>query len=123
MDNIRKLPEAEFDVMVALWDYAIKRNLIIDFPVGRFHEDFSTMPLMIFNAKTMVCINKYEYHYVQTDKSIMRNNPEDEKSLPGNSVRDVLRDSYGNLWIGTDNGIAKYNEKNDNLYYFYIIAC
>ena len=73
-------------LMVALWDYAIKRNLIIDFPVGRFHEDFSTMPLMILNAKTMVCINKYEYHYVQTDKSIMRNNPEDEKK----KIDDIL---------------------------------
>lgn len=73
-------------LIVPVWNYAIKKNLIIDFPIGRFHEDFSTMPLIIFNAKTMVCINKYEYHYVQTEKSLMRNNPENEKK----KIDDIL---------------------------------
>lgn len=43
-----------------------------------------------------------------------KNNYSDEKSLPGNYVKDILRDSYGNLWVGTDNGLAKYNEKTDD---------
>ena len=37
----------------------------------------------------------------------------DKKSLPGNYVKDILRDSYGNLWVGTDSGLAKYNEKTE----------
>lgn len=43
-----------------------------------------------------------------------KNNYSDEKSLPGNYVKDILRDSLGNLWVGTDNGLAKYNEKTEN---------
>ena len=74
------------DLIVPVWDYAMKKNLFIEFPIGRYHEDFSVMPLVIFNAKSMVCINKFEYHYVQTDKSIMRNNPESEKK----KIDDVL---------------------------------
>ena len=38
----------------------------------------------------------------------------DEKSLPGNYIKDILRDSYGNLWVGTGSGLAKYNDKTEN---------
>ncbi len=44
---------------------------------------------------------------------ILKNNLNDENSLPGNCVKDILRDSSNNLWIATDNGIAKYDEKYD----------
>ncbi|WP_238481090.1 ligand-binding sensor domain-containing diguanylate cyclase [Dyella telluris] len=30
-------------------------------------------------------------------------------SLPGDSVRDLLRDSAGNVWVATDLGVARYN--------------
>ena len=43
-----------------------------------------------------------------------KNNHSDEKSLPGNYVKDILRDDSGNLWVGTDNGLAKYNDKTEN---------
>lgn len=43
-----------------------------------------------------------------------KNDDRDEKSLPGNNVKDILRDSSGNLWVGTDNGLAKYNEQTEN---------
>ena len=43
-----------------------------------------------------------------------KNDYRDEKSLPGNYVKDILRDSSGNLWVGTDNGLAKYNEQTEN---------
>lgn len=43
-----------------------------------------------------------------------KNDDRDEKSLPGNYVKDILRDSSGNLWVGTDNGLAKYNEQTEN---------
>ena len=43
-----------------------------------------------------------------------KNNHSDEKSLPGNYVKDILRDGSGNLWVGTDNGLAKYNDKTEN---------
>lgn len=43
-----------------------------------------------------------------------KNDDRDEKSLSGNHVKDILRDSSGNLWVGTDNGLAKYNEQTEN---------
>ena len=60
-----------------LWNYAIKKELVLEFPKGMYHEDFATMPLMILKAKTMVSINKYEYYYVQSQNSIMRNKNEE----------------------------------------------
>lgn len=60
-----------------LWNYAIKKDLVLEFPKGMYHEDFATMPLMILKAKTMVSINKYEYYYVQSQNSIMRNQNEE----------------------------------------------
>lgn len=42
------------------------------------------------------------------------NNIEDLNSLPANQVGVIIRDSKGNLWVGTTNGLARYNEKNDS---------
>lgn len=56
-----------------LWNYAIKKSLMLEFPSKMYHEDFRTMPLMILKAKSMVSIDKYEYFYVQSQNSIMRN--------------------------------------------------
>lgn len=55
-----------------LWNYAIKKELMIEFPSGTYHEDFAIMPLIILNAKSFVSINKREYYYVQSENSIMR---------------------------------------------------
>ncbi|MGL5328692.1 MAG: ligand-binding sensor domain-containing protein [Peptostreptococcaceae bacterium] len=40
--------------------------------------------------------------------------PNNENSIPENVVRDILRDSTGNLWIATYDGLAKYDEIKDN---------
>ena len=66
-------------LMVCVWDYAIKRDILIDFPVGTFHEDFAVMPLMILKAKSMVITGENEYYYVQTDDSIMRGNDSEKQ--------------------------------------------
>lgn len=42
-----------------------------------------------------------------------KNDYNNEKSLPGNYVKDILRDSKDNLWIATDSGIAKYNDETE----------
>ena len=36
-----------------LWNYAIKKELVLEFPKGMYHEDFATMPLMKLKAKTI----------------------------------------------------------------------
>ena len=56
-----------------LWRYAIKKEIIVKFPENKYHEDFATMPFIILNAKSFVSTNKYEYYYVQSENSIMRN--------------------------------------------------
>ena len=61
-----------------LWKYAIKKEIIPKFPENMYHEDFATIPFIILNAKSFVSINKYEYYYIQSKNSIMRNFDEEK---------------------------------------------
>ena len=38
----------------------------------------------------------------------------EDNDLPSSHITDVLRDKYNNLWIGTMNGLAKYNDESDD---------
>ena len=71
------------NLLDCLWNYAIKKELMIEFPSGTYHEDFAIMPLIILNAKSFVSIDKREYYYVQSKNSIMRekNNEKTRKKL------------------------------------------
>ena len=82
-----------------LWNYAIKKELMIDFPSDTYHEDFATMPLIILNAKSFVSIDKREYYYVQSKNSIMR-------EVNSEKTRKKLQDKL----IHFDNLIRKANE-------------
>ncbi len=84
-----------------LWNYAIKKELMMEFPSGTYHEDFATMPLIILNAKSFVSIDKREYYYVQRNNSIMRN--KDDKK-----TRKKLEDKLNHF----DNLIKRTNELN-----------
>ena len=84
-----------------LWNYAIKKELMMKFPSGTYHEDFATMPLIILNAKSFVSIDKREYYYVQSNNSIMRN--KDDKK-----IRKKLEDKLNHF----DNLIKRTNELN-----------
>lgn len=44
------------------------------FPVGKYHEDFAIIPLMILKAKSVASTDIYGYYYVQSSESIMRGN-------------------------------------------------
>lgn len=37
----------------------------------------------------------------------------DDTSLPGNLVKDVLRDKNNQVWVATNNGLASYNEEDE----------
>lgn len=60
--------------------YVIKKSFWIEnnfaFPVGKYHEDFAIIPLMILKAKSFASTNIYGYYYVQSSESIMRGNDE-----------------------------------------------
>ncbi|MBF0989178.1 MAG: glycosyltransferase, partial [Clostridiales bacterium] len=61
------------NLLSCVWCYAIKKKIFERFPEGRYHEDYAKMILMILKAKTAVSIGKYEYNYVMSNNSIMRN--------------------------------------------------
>lgn len=54
------------------------------------------------------------------DKSVrnFKNEPDNPNSLPGNDVRTILKDSNGNIWLGTDRGLALYNAATQNFVTF-----
>jgi signal transduction histidine kinase/ligand-binding sensor domain-containing protein/CheY-like chemotaxis protein/AraC-like DNA-binding protein len=52
-------------------------------------------------------LNRYDgYKFV-----VYRHDENDENSLPSNSITSLLIDNDGDLWIGTDGGLAKYNHE------------
>lgn len=76
------------NLISCLWNYSIKKSLIPKFPEDRYHEDFRNIPLIILNAKSMCLIDKYEYYYVQTENSIMRENNEEKQRK---KIEDILK--------------------------------
>ena len=54
------------------------------------------------------------------DKSVknFQNETGNPTSLPGNDVFCIIKDANGNIWLGTNNGLALYNAANDNFITF-----
>ncbi|MFC5683282.1 hybrid sensor histidine kinase/response regulator transcription factor [Flavobacterium sp. MAHUQ-51] len=46
------------------------------------------------------------------------NNPQNPKSLPGNSVYSICIDHLGNIWIGTNDGLALFNPRTNEFLSF-----
>lgn len=96
-----------------LWNYAIKKEIVLEFPEGTYHEDFAVMPLILLKAKTMVALNKYEYFYVQSQNSIMRN---DDNKKKIKKLKDILM-HYDNLIYEVDNlSINKLTRQNFKIF-------
>lgn len=45
--------------------------------------------------------------------------PEDPVSLPGNGVTCIYKDLSGNIWLGTDRGLALFNPEAENFIHFH----
>ncbi len=92
-DDVTKYPEEEFynlsgkDAFIKIvkfhhvenaWCYAIKRKYYIDnkfkFSLGKTHEDFGLMPLVIFKAKKVNSITYIGYNYIKRENSIINSN-------------------------------------------------
>lgn len=92
-DDVTKYPEEEFynlsgkDAFIQIvkfhhvenaWCYAIKRKYYIDnkfkFSLGKTHEDFGLMPLVIFKAEKVNSINYIGYNYIKRENSIINTN-------------------------------------------------
>ena len=53
----------------------------------------------------------------KTAKHFMHD-PKDTHSLPGNDVKCVYKDLSGNIWVGTNNGLALFNPEAENFVTF-----
>jgi len=49
----------------------------------------------------------------QGDFTKIVHNPDNHNSIPHNQIRSFAEDNYGNIWIGTFNGLCKYNPTTD----------
>ncbi len=96
-----------------LWEYAIKRDIMLKFPEGMYHEDFAIMPLIILNAKDMIAIPKIEYFYVQTDTSIMRGNDE-AKELK--KLQDILSNYDSLMKRSSELNLKKTTKENVGIF-------
>lgn len=92
-----------------VWNYCFKKSIAEEFPKGRYHEDFAVMPLIILNAKTMVITDKYEYYYVQSENSIMRNKDEEKTKR---KLEDILCNYDELLKKGNKLNIDKKTKEN-----------
>ena len=96
-----------------LWNYAIKKELMIEFPSGTYHEDFATMPLIILKAKSFISLDKREYFYVQSKNSIMRN---DNDKKTRKKLEDKLTHFDNLVNISNNMNIQKQTKENFAIY-------
>jgi len=55
-------------------------------------------------------LNVYDGHSI----TVYRNNPTDPCSLPHNYIRTLYEDRHKQLWVGTDDGLSRYNRAGDD---------
>ena len=107
------------NLLSCVWCYAIKKSIFEKFPEGRYHEDYAKMMLMILKAKTVVSIGKFEYYYVMTGDSVMRN--KSMKKLEKKMI-DILF-NFDNLIKEIEiMNIDKYTKENAEMYAMYSIV-
>jgi signal transduction histidine kinase/ligand-binding sensor domain-containing protein/DNA-binding response OmpR family regulator len=95
------------------------------------HYNQSTLPELASNGIWSIAENKDGLVYIghvdcglsifspQTQKvKNFKNEPDNPKSLPGNSVFSVFIDSNDNIWLGTDKGLALFNTENEEFTVF-----
>lgn len=93
-----------------------KNNKIIDYfydDIGL--EDRDVVHKMYYDKDGYLWGATYNSGLLKISNNVKRYKSENsEKSLPSSHITSMLRDDYGGLWIGTDSGLAKYNQKNDD---------
>ena len=62
--------------IVLPWAYCVRtkywKENHFEFPVGRFHEDFGTVPILLLKAKKIFFVNGANYIYLLRENSIIR---------------------------------------------------
>ena len=107
------------DVMLQpSWLYLYKKSFWdenkFEFPVGKIHEDFATIPLIMLKAKKVISTNIYGYYYYQSNSSITRGNDESKKMK---RALDML-DHYDHMMQEIKKyNISKITKENIKIYY------
>src|SRR5436305_10617893 len=52
--------------------------------------------------------------FVHKNFQVIKNEANDYNSLPSQTVRDIMMDRDGNIWIATDKGVARWNNHREN---------
>ena len=107
-----------------LWICTYYRGIdFLDIPTGKFtHYNKKTIPTLS-SDQTWTALdggdgNLYIGHVLGglsilslKDKSVRnyRSIPGDPTSLPGDDVRTIIKDTNGNIWLGTDHGLALFD--------------
>lgn len=79
------------DVMLEpAWSYVYRKdfwnNNKFEFSEGRYHEDFGLIPEVLLQAKKVASTDIKGYYYVQSEKSITRNQNEEKKKKMSNDL-------------------------------------
>ncbi len=140
--NIYNAKEDKFDIILEQKDgilnsciYSIDEDINGNIWIGtelglnKLSKDFKVLETYTSESEiyNIFCDDENEFVWAGSDSSGLLkidtktkevkqyiNNIEDLNSLPANQVGAIIRDSKGNLWVGTTNGLARYNEKNDS---------
>ena len=80
---------------IGVGPYGKKKRCIIDDGAGHLYIGYS-------NGFGIIDLEQRTYKFLPYD-------PDDKTSLPGPMVRAMIIDHYGNLWVGTNHGVAIYN--------------
>lgn len=99
----------------------------LDIATGKFtHYNKATVP-SLYSEQTWTAMEdengKLYIGHVDTglsiltlkDKSVKHfiHNPQDPTSLPGNDVHCIFKDTNGNIWVGTNKGLALFNTNTE----------
>lgn len=130
-DIVYSLDEDEYGNIWAGTDMGVHK-ISKDFKIletyGGPKEENSVVRDAVYN---MYCDDKYDTVWIGTaDSGVFKlntktkevkqykNDPNDEWSLPSNQIGEVLRDKNDNLWIGTDGGLAYYDEEEEHFHIY-----
>ena len=137
-----------FDYFEPACSYCYKINFYkennFQFEIGKYHEDYGLIPLILLKSKSIYYLNYFGYFYVKRENSIVNNNNKREKraedtlyfSLKNiriikkekgidNDIKDLLLNFYANGAINKLKSVEnkkKYRRKlKDNKLYKYLI--
>lgn len=100
------------------WSYIIKREFLVKnelyFIEGKYHEDYGILPIVIFNAKSVISINVQSYIYIKRINSSVTMNDDKSEII---RINDFLFHTY-NLLVYFE-ALSNKNNKKIVFDYFY----